>query len=402
MAEIRRLSADECTTAKKIGTVVFHGRHDYTQEERPDAIEQPHHWRWGAFEGGRMVSTMTDIPLLMRFDGNDVKMNGISFVGTLPEFRKGGNVRRMLEMAFVEAYADGVVFSCLIPFSHAFYRKFGYELCVTRKRTRIPVSNFEKLKYSGSFEQIFSDGDTAGLRRVFMDYISDKNHACGRDYWPDNIAWRVFTNVDPFKTGCYIYLWRDDAGNPRCYLKYQHKFIAEKSVNEVNVQEFAFTDREALYAGLAFIGSLSAQIQEMVWDMPSFIDPSDFADVAWDAEQEIIPREMTRIVNVKAAFEKMRMPRGEGSFVVETEDPILPENGGRLLVEFGAGGRRVSATGMDADIVCDLPALAQLVTGYRTYDDIRITSRLRVETRGNEDTLRRVFTPRPQHFTERV
>jgi hypothetical protein len=85
MLEIRRLNADECVAAKKIGTVVFNGRHDYSQEETADPFEQPHRWRWGAFENGRIVSTMTEIPYLMRFDGHDAKMSGVSFVGTLPE-----------------------------------------------------------------------------------------------------------------------------------------------------------------------------------------------------------------------------------------------------------------------------------------------------------------------------
>jgi len=268
----------------------------------------------------------------------------------------------------------------------------------------LPLTEFSKLKRTGSYAQIFPGGDASGLRRVHEAYISDINHAVRRDTWPDDIAWHVFTSGDPYKTGCYLYLWRDDSGEPRSYIKFQHGRNQEKKKNEITVQELAFTGRESLYAALALTGSLTDMISDMVWEMPMFIDPADFVGDAWEVEQQIIPRDMTRIVNLRAALEQMRRPAGEGSYVIETEDQIIPENSGRWLVEYGPGtGRsRVARTQRDADLACDLPALAQLVTGYRTLASLLLSSRSRVELprMGGADKLRGVFTLRPQHLTE--
>ena len=398
MLEVRRIKAEEEKDAEKIGVIAFHGRRDFTKDEGPDPLARPYYWTWGAFEDGRMVSKMTEIPYVMRFDGNDAKMSGIGGVSTLPETRRGGKVRGIFEALLKEAYAGGVVFSCLAPFSHQFYRRFGYELCCTRREMRIPIKEFSSIKTDGVFEQIFPGGDTSELQMIHESYISDKNHAIRRDVWPDNIAWNVFISRDPYNTGCYVYLMRDRSGEPRGYVKFQHRRAAEGS--EIEVRELLFLDRGALYSLLAFAGMFSAAIREFVWVMPAFIDPSDFADVAWDVKQRLIPKDMTRIVNVKTAFELMRKPSGEGSYIIETEDPIIRENNGRWLVEFGPEGSRVSATSKAADLVCELPALAQLVTGYRTLESLMLTSRLRVEARNNEKLLHRVFTLRLQHLTE--
>ena len=398
MLEIRRITAEEINDAHKVDVIAFHGRHDFSTQKSPDPYDDPHFWTWGAFENGKLVSKITEIPYVMRFDGHDVKMSGIGGVATLPEYRKGGKVRQLFETMLADAYANGVVFSCLAPFSHQFYRRFGYELCCTRRELRIPVSELVKLKTCGAYTQIFPGDDTSDLQTLHEAYISDINHAVRRGAPPDNNDWAYFTRLDPYNTGAFVYIWRDDAGVPRSYIKYQHRRVAD--VSEIDAREIVFIDREALYALLAFVGSLSAEVKELFWVAPAFIEPSDFLDVAWVAKQRLIPQDMTRIVNLKTALELMRHPDGEGSYVIETEDPIVAENNGRWLVEFGSGSSRVTATQKGADLACELPALAQLVTGYRTLDNLMLTSRMRIEAHSNLHLLRNIFTQRPQHMTE--
>ena len=398
MLEIRRIRAGEVIDSNKIGVIAFNGRHDFTKSEAPDPLSDPFDWTWGAFEDGKIVSKIVELPYVMRFDGHDAKMSGIGGVATLPEARRGGKIRRIFEALLSGAYADGVIFSNLAPFSHAFYRMFGYELCCTRRETRVDVKEFEKFKTSGTYEQLFAGCDTSELQKIHEAYISDINHAIRRDSRPDNIMWRKFVRRDPYNTGCFIYIWRDAAGEARSFMKFQHK--RENGASEIHVQDLMFKDKEALYAQFALAGGLSAEIKALVWEGPMFIDPADFVDVAWAAKQRLVPKDMTRVVNVKAALGLMRRPEGEGCFAIETRDPIIPENNGPWLVEYWNRGSRVTAARKEADIVCDLPALAQLVTGYRTLESMLATSRLHVEVRGNEKTLKKVFTPRPQHVTE--
>ncbi|GHV48123.1 hypothetical protein AGMMS49546_38410 [Spirochaetia bacterium] len=69
----------------------------------------------------------------------------------------------------------------------------------------------------------------------------------------------------------------------------------------MSVRELAFTDREGLYGVLGIASGLSAQFRKFQWLMPTFLDPADFITGAalWSMNQRIVPRDMTRVVNVK-------------------------------------------------------------------------------------------------------
>ena len=54
----------------------------------------------------------------------------------------------------------------------------------------------------------------------------------------------------------------------------------------------------------------------------------------------------------------------------------------------------------EADMQCDMLSLSQLVTGYRSLENAMYSRREGIDLRSNIDTLKRVFTARPQHLTE--
>jgi predicted acetyltransferase len=400
MIEIRRLNPDELSQLYKMHTVVYNLRKDFTEEEKETdkALEHPAQWCWGAFENGKLLSGIIEHDFLMRFDSSSVKMSGIGGVGTLPEARKGGLVRRIFEQLLPQAYEQGTVFSNLTPFSHDFYRMFGYEIACARNKISIPSKEFHKIKPKGEFVQIFPGDDTAALQEVHSAYIRGLNHGICRDYWPEHRAWKRFTKEDPYTTGIFLFLWKDEQGLPRSYIKYQD--MTEDDWHFMNVSELAFVDREGLYGALGIVGGLSAQFRQFRWLMPTFIDPCDFPGNAWEIEQHIIPRDMTRVVNVKTALELMRRPAGEGSYVIEAEDSNITANNGKYLVEFSPEGTKVSLTGKAADLRGDIRVLSQLITGYRTLDNALLSRQTGIELYGNKETLDRVFTLRPQHVTE--
>jgi predicted acetyltransferase len=400
MAEIRKLLADELIQLKKIHTVVYNQRRDYSTEEskKTDPLDLPVDWAWGVFEKAKLLAGMYEIDYLMRFDGHNVKMSGISGVGTLPEERRIGHIRHIFEKLLPQARENGVVFSNLCPFSHDFYRKFGYEIACARKNITIPTGDLSEIKSTGHFIHILPGDDTSLLAQVHSAYISDINHGIHRDYWPDNLAWKLFTREDPYTSGKYLYLWKDENGDPRSYIQY--KDIMEEGEHNMSITELAFIDKKGLYGALGIIGGLSAQFENLKWMMPTFIDASDFTGDAWSLEQKINPRDMTRVVNVKTALELMRCPKSDGEYVIEVEDECIKTNSGKYLVQFGEQGSKVLVTKKNADITCDILTLSQLVTGYRSLENAMYSRREGLEVYGNLETLKAVFTERPQHITE--
>jgi len=400
MTEIRRLQNEDLLQFYRIHTIVYNMRRDFSKEEsqKIDPLDHPAHWACGVFEGKKLLAGMYEIDYLMRFDGNSVKMTGIGGVGTLPEARKGGHIRRIFEKILPEAYEKGVVFSNLSPFSHDFYRKFGYEIACARNNISISTGDLSEIKQYGKFVHILPGDDTSELAEVHSTYIANINHGIHRDYWPDNRAWKCFTRQDPCVTGTFLYLWKDETGKARSYIKYQD--VMEDGDHNMSVIELAFIDKKGLYGALGIAGGLSAQFENFKWLMPSFIDPYDFTGDAWSVESEFKPREMTRIVNVKAALQLMRRPYCEGEYVIEVEDENIQANSGKYLVEFSPNETKVSPTSKDADICCDILTLSQLVTGYRSLENALYSRQEGLEVHGNTETLNRVFTLRPQHITE--
>jgi len=401
MTEIRRMKNKDIPQLHRMQTMVFNMRRELKEpkeeEHERDPTEHPAEWAWGAFENGKLLSGLYETEFLMRFDGHSAKMSGIGGVGTLVEARNGGYIRRIYEKLLPEAYEKGVIFSNLSPFSHDFYRKFGYEIACSRNVINIPIRYFTKIKMQGEFIPVLPGDDTSLLAEVHSAYIADINHAIHRDYWPNNRAWKRFTSSEPCSTGTYLFLWKDETGKARSYIKYQD---VEDEEHYMTVKELAFIDKKGLYGALSIVGGLSSQYKNFEWSMPSFIDPCDFIGDSWEIEQQIKPREMTRIINVKAALELMRRPYDEGEYVVEVEDANLTANSGKYLVEFGPQGSRVSTTTKDADIKCDIRVFSQLVTGYRTLESALYSRQSGLEIYGNKETLIRVFTLRPQHVTE--
>jgi predicted acetyltransferase len=397
MTEILRLRAEDMPAYSRLVTVVYNVRRDFSKEEAPEKTAHPPEWTRGVFEGGRLVSAMTEIEFLMRFDGQSVPMIGIGGVGTLPEARKGGHVRAMFEKFLPEAYEKGVIFSNLHPFSFDFYRKFGYELAHSRNEITIPAGEFSHHKLRGQFTLIFPGDDTSALNEIHKNYIADLNHGICRDYWPDNRAWKRVMR-DPYASGVFLYLWRDEAGSSRAYIQYEDKFEDDEHI--MYVRELAFTGRDALYGVLSLVSGLEAQFEKFRWLMPTFLDPADFISEVNELEQTMIPRDMTRVINVKAALEKMRRPGGEGSWVIAVNDEMIAANSGRYLVEYASNESRVTRTQKEADISCDIPTLSQLVTGCRSLENALLTRQSGLEVHGNIETLKRVFTARPQHLTE--
>jgi len=400
MTEIRRLENEDLLQFSKLHTIVYNQRRNFSgkENENTDPLDHPADWACGVFEGKKLLAGLLENDYLMRFDGHSVRMSGIGGVGTLPEARKGGHVRKMFQKILPECYEKGTVFSCLTPFNHDFYRKFGYEISIPRNKVSISTHDFFDIKPSGEYVHILPDSDTSLLAQVHSAYIENINHGIHRDYWPDNRSWKRFTRADPYSTGSYIYLWKDENGKARSYMKYEDSFY--EGDHNMIVKELAFIDKKGLYGMLGIVGALSAQFENFKWDMPLFIDPLDFSGDAWNIEMHIDPRDMSRVVNVKKALELMRRPYCEGEYVIETEDENISANNGKYLIEFSPNETKVSQTSKDADIQCDIRALTQLITGYRTIENALFSRQEGLAVSSNLETLKRVFTQRPQHITE--
>src|SRR5262245_3750631 len=157
--EIRPARADEMDQFGLIAAYAYAGAYGdgpdnvVSQNNRPE-------WTLCAFIDGRMATTYATIPLTMRANGRAVALGGVSAVGTLPEYRRRGLLRRITLQSFVDMRAHGQSVAALWASQAAIYQRYGYALASAQVGYRID-----------SVDVGFADanGGNAQMRRVTGD-----------------------------------------------------------------------------------------------------------------------------------------------------------------------------------------------------------------------------------------
>ena len=148
--EVRKLTEQEHFEAGLISTVAFHMRMEDPEKAREESRKLAAE-DWGAFAGdGRMMARILNYRFDSILDGQLAANGGIGGVSTLPEYRNTGAIRAIFEKLIPEAYRNGEVFSTLYPFSHAFYRKFGYETVCWQHNYEFAPSVLSGYRFEGT------------------------------------------------------------------------------------------------------------------------------------------------------------------------------------------------------------------------------------------------------------
>ena len=131
--EIRPARADEMEQMGAVGAYVYSGSFGDTPDNIIAQSNQPE-WTLCAFADGRMVSSYSTIPFTMRANGKAVALAGVSAVGTLPEFRRMGIIRRITTQSFADMRERGQSVAALWASQAAIYQRYQYAL-VTMQRS---------------------------------------------------------------------------------------------------------------------------------------------------------------------------------------------------------------------------------------------------------------------------
>ena len=146
---IRQLKQEEKFMAGRISGICFHERIDDLAKKRQEC-EEAKEEDWGAFdEKGTLMARIINNRYTSYVDGQEIQNGGIGAVSTLPEYRNTGSVRNIFEKLLPYAYENGEVISTLYPFSHQFYRKFGYETVCYRNQYRFKPEVLKGYHFDG-------------------------------------------------------------------------------------------------------------------------------------------------------------------------------------------------------------------------------------------------------------
>ena len=396
--QVRPILPEEYPQANDISTLAFAFARPEGQPREPQKPDAHLPVRGCFDETGRMTAGLEIHPFRVRYEGHVVEMGGIGNVTSLPETRRQGNIRALFCYSLREMYDRGMPFSALYPFSHRYYRQFGYELACAYRSIEVNMAVFDDCRATGTVRQWKPGDDTADIRAVYDAWTAQANLAFVRD----DARWDKWLNHDPYSKRQLTYVWYDEAGCPGAYVILH---TADKPEGrQLHVEELACRDRAGLVGLFGLLRTMIGMIYKtFAWRVPTWIDPFTLFPEPYDIQQTVVAGGMVRVVRVQDMLALMRYPAQAGAFSLWVEDAYLPENTGLWRVAYGAGQAQVTrdaqGTADAADLVADIPSLTQLLMGYVGLDEL-LWGRAQARVQANADTLRAVFTKRAAYMTD--
>ena len=397
--EVRRITLDELIQYEKLMSIAFLYPID-TKEVEKKAKENPSesYYRhvWGVFsEDNELISGVIDWPFSMYYEGESVGMSGIGGVSSAPEARRQGGIRQIMKKALSEDREKGLLFSVLFPFSHRFYRKFGYEICHEGRRVRVPIQALSKYENTASVRMYKPEKENdSAFREIYEVFASRYNYAVSRD----DTTWKRIIKGDPHKAEAYTYIFsRDGKDVAYCIYKTVRDAAHETTLSLI---DYAYVDKKGLWDLLGFFFFMSAQYRMVQMELPDDVEMGALVDESYDVKVESPVRTMARILDVPEVLRRTRFPFGEGAYTVYVEDEFLPENTGTYQVRCVKGKVEVSKDKKEsADICLSVQALTQLCLGYLSLSAAEYKKDVTVIK--NRETLERVFVKKDKFLFDR-
>ena len=381
--EVRLLNGEERFQARMIATVAFHMRMEDPEKMKQES-EQETHQHWGAFrEDGTLMAHMINHQFMSCLDGTPVRNGGIGAVSTLPEYRMEGCIREIFQRLLPYAYADGEVISTLYPFSHAFYRKFGYETVCWKNIYEFAPGVLEGYTFRGN-AKLWKQGDSvAEWTGLYNRFAVSWNLAICRDEkrMADHLKGEYY------KDRKFCYLLHEES-EPVAYLIFQDIRHDPQAILEV--QDLAWAGPKGFQAILGFLARFSADYGTIRLFLPRDLELLSLirSPRAYDIQKTTEQNYMVRVINAAKALEAIRKPEG-CSFVIRVNDELIPENNGIWQVTCDG----VYPTTRKPDLIVSEKTLGQLVTGAVSLAEVLY--REDASVLNNRDLLERVFTRKP-------
>jgi predicted acetyltransferase len=379
---IRTLQMEELDASFELSQFAFQYVMSNEELEQAKARSKPEN-TWGYFINNKMAAKMSILPLQTFIQGKAFAMGGIASVATWPEYRRKGLVGQLLQHGLKVMKDNGQTVSFLAPFSFAFYRKYGWEMHVERKKYTVDVGLLPKWEGEGGY--IEQTDDIELLNNVYESYAQTYNGTLKRDtdWWKHRVL----------KKRALSAVYKNKDNIPMGYILYEVKN------REMTIHELVFLNESARKGLWRHIFNHDSMLDQVSLIAPSN-DPLPFLLSNPRIKQEIIPYFMARIVDV-AAFLQQYPFRSAGlsnSFILHVEDTYAPWNHKKFMLDVSEDGagfvRELADTGeVHRNVIsCDIQTLSAMFLGFQSPKLLQRIGRLHGPTEEIERMEQRIGT----------
>lgn len=253
---------------------------------------------------GRTVSALHLLDRTMFLRGGLFDMPFVVAAATVKELRGMRLLETVMRSAFEKLYSQGKAFVALYPFSHAYYRKYGF---VTYTRISRKTIKYER------------DGETEILPCTSKEMLKIYNRFCA---------------------GKHGYIVRQT----ETYDELLKRWAVDKLVS--------FTVKKAKREAYVVFSPFSDEVEEACGDI-ELLDGAEELDgkICPDFDGTIEEYAMARLVDVKGALEGIRYD-ADGEFAFVLKDSFFPKNEGKYMLRVSGGRGMLEKISADAKLRC--------------------------------------------------
>jgi predicted acetyltransferase len=324
-------------------------------------------WTTCAFVDGQLATTMGAFPFTVRLNGAPVHMGGVTAVGTLPQYRRKGLLRRVMRQGLETMRERNQSLAILWASMAAIYQRFGYGLAASQV-TYTFDPRFAQLRQphetSGRISLLNTDEAYLTIKQLYIQYATARNLHIHRA----KALWDESALRPKNKEKVYVAIYHNDDGEPRGYIVYRTKEGPHSGPGPdqvLSVADFAALDMDAYLALWEYIRG---------HDLVGKVEMSNVVGVDDPAPDLLLePRMLNRrtsdaiwmrVVDAEQALPQR--PYGDrGELVISLPaDDMCPWNAGSYLMETDGRTTDVRRTDRRPDITVTPNALASLISGH--------------------------------------
>ena len=388
--DIRKLKPQEYRASDVLESLAFNMViHAETDKQEADPYSAD---RWGCFrDGGQLHAVLTNHDMPVYLDGGIAPARGIGNLASDPVSRGQGNIRALLKSVLTQDRKDGMLFSKLYPFSHEFYRKFGYEICYERNMATFPTKELTVFRTGDPPEarMILPKDGLDALHPIYTAFAKQYNMAVARNAH----TWKRIKIDDVFKAEKYCYVVSRDHRDV-AYAIFRFRNKGRPFINTLVLIDYAFADRNAFNDLMSFLYRFTAQAEDVELRVPGNLPLTSLLTEPNDIAMTVGPKPMARALHVENVLKILRHPQEAGAYSLFVDDAFLPENTSCYRVSYTPEGQvSVSCGGEDADLRLSIGTFTQLAFGFLGLGEAAFKPD--VQIRSNAETLARVFVKKP-------
>ena len=369
--EIRPCREDELPAMHRIAAIVFG---NYQGRDTPNPGGMAPEWTLCAFEDGELATSYAAFPFQMRLNGAKAPAAGVTFVGTLPWYRRRGHLRQIIEKDLRRRYEERrEPIAILLASIAGIYQRYGYAVVSERYRYSIDprwIAFAPSLpRATGTWREVSSD-DLPLLERIYRQFSSPRNGLLHRApvMW-ERMVMAAGGSLSPApEFGPAVLCVYEERGEPQAYVAWSAREFQQAPDGagpgqRVLVRDRAWLTPSAYRACWEFFANFDLArrivIEQAPVDDPAFdvlLNPRELN--AWKGDWLL-----GRVIDVERAL-PLRPYGATGRVVFEVQDELCPWNAGRWALDAGPEGAAVSRASDLPQLSMHISALAQLLFGH--------------------------------------